>query len=362
MDIHENYIQTKSGEQRLIKWHNSVLRGRGGEIEGMLASGSDITESRQQERELHRLRNEYESVIENADDAILLIDVEESGSDFTFRYRYLNPAHEKRTGLTMEQVKGKTPVEVLGPEFGSDVRSNYRDCVEAREPITYYEELEMPEGRIVWQTKLAPVISDGDVARVVGVARDLTERVDTETKLRRQNDRLDEFANVLSHDLRNPLNVVQGRIDLIAEECQSEHIRSVTDALDRMEHMIEDTLTLARKGDRVTDVESIKITDIVDECWSMVETDEATVNIEDEFIFQGDFSRVQHIFENLFRNAVQHGGSGVLIWIGVPEDEGFYVEDNGPGIPEDMRDELFEPGKSSTEKGTGFGLSRIRLG
>lgn len=360
MDVHENYIRTNSGERRLIKWHNSVLRGRDGEIQGILASGSDVTESRQRERELRRLTDEYESVIENAGDAIFLIDVEQSNSDLTFRYRYLNPAHEERTGLTTEQVQGKTPEEVLGPEHGETVRSNYRDCVESREPITYYEELEMPEGRIVWQTNLSPIIIEGNVTRIVGVARDLTERIEREEELQRQNKRLDEFANVLSHDLRNPLNVAQGRTDLIAEECESEHIQPVTDALDRMEQMIEDTLTLARKGEKVTAVESIHISDIADECWSMVARDEATITIQDEFTFQGDPSRVQHILENLFRNAVQHGGKGVSIRIGALGDEGFYVEDDGPGIPVDMRETVFEAGESTGEKGTGFGLTIVR--
>lgn len=360
MDVHENYIRTNSGERRRIKWHNSVLRGRDGKIEGILASGSDITESKQRERKLQRLTDEYESVIENAGDAIFLIDVEQPKSDLTFRYRYLNPAHEERTGLTTERVQGKTPEEVLGSELGEKVRSNYQACVDAGEPITYYEELEMPEGRIVFQTKLSPVIIGGNATRIVGVARDLTERIDREEELQRQNKRLDEFANVLSHDLRNPLTVAQGRTDLIAEECQSEHIQPVTDALNRMEHMIEDTLTLARKGEKVTVVESIQISDIADECWSMVETDAATITIQDEFTFQGDPSRVRHILENLFRNAVQHGGNGVSVRIGALGDEGFYVEDDGPGIPADMRETVFQTGESTAEEGTGFGLTIVR--
>lgn len=359
MDVHENYIRTKSGERRLIKWHNSIFRGSGGEIKGILASGSDITERRRRERRLQRLTDEYESVIENAEDAIFLIDVVGSGSDVTFRYRYLNPAHEDRTGLTTDQVKGKTPVEVFDSDLGETVRSNYRDCVEAKESITYYEELALPEGRRVWQTKLAPVIVEGSVERIVGVARDLTERVERETELRQQNKRLNEFANVLSHDLRNPLNVAQGRLDLVAEACQSEHIQPIADALDRMEEMIEDTLTLAREGEPVTETDSIGISHVVNECWSMVETGEATIEIQDAFTFRGDPSRVRHILENLFRNAVQHGGSGVSIRIGRLGDEGFYVEDDGPGIPEDMREAVFEAGESA-EGGIGFGLTIVR--
>lgn len=359
IEVHENYIETKSGERRLIKWHNSVLRDEDGELVGILGSGSDITESRRTERRLRNITEEYESVIENADDAIFLIDVEHTDSGHEFEYRYLNPAHEKQSGLSNEQVQGKTPREIHGEDLGAEIRSNYGKCVEARETITYYEELEMPEGNLVWQTRLAPVVLDGEVTRIVGVARDLTDRLDRENELHRQNKRLDEFASVLSHDLRNPLNVAQGRAELIQEDCQTGHIDPLVSALERMETMIEDTLTLARHGERVQEPEPLDVSDLVEKCWSMVDTGDATVTMQDPLVISGDESRLRHLFENLFRNAIQHAGEGVSIRIGAIEG-GFYVEDDGPGIPEDERSAVFEPGHRSAEGGTGFGLTIVR--
>ncbi|WP_458187441.1 histidine kinase dimerization/phospho-acceptor domain-containing protein [Haladaptatus sp. NG-WS-4] len=54
---------------------------------------------------------------------------------------------------------------------------------------------------------------------------DITVQKQCECKLARQNERLDEFASVISHDLRNPLNVTTGRLELLSEECDSPHIR-----------------------------------------------------------------------------------------------------------------------------------------
>ena len=218
----------------------------------------------------------------------------------------------------------------------------------------------MPEGKLVGQTRLAPVILDGQVTRIVGVARDLTKRVDRENELRRQNKRLDEFASVLSHDLRNPLNVAQGRARLVDEDCQSGHIQPLVSALDRMETMIDDTLTLAREGKRVLEPAPIDVPALVESCWSMVDTGGASVTLEESVTIDGDESRLRHLFENLFRNAVQHGGEGVSIRIGAIDDVGFYVEDDGPGIPEDEGSAVFEPGHRSAEGGTGFGLTIVR--
>jgi signal transduction histidine kinase len=63
--------------------------------------------------------------------------------------------------------------------------------------------------------------------------------------------------------------------------------------------------------------------------------------------------------ENLFRNAIEHGGEDVTIRVGGLSD-GFYVEDDGPGVPEDARDEVFEVGYSTSPDGTGFGLNIVK--
>lgn len=94
--------------------------------------------------------------------------------------------------------------------------------MEAGEPISYQETLQFPEGTRTWETKLAPVVIEGAVTRIVGIARDVTARVEWEEALRRQNERLDEFAGVVAHDLRNPLNIAQGRTTLAVEELARE--------------------------------------------------------------------------------------------------------------------------------------------
>ena len=190
-----------------------------------------------------------------------------------------------------------------------------------------------------------------------------TERVERERELRRKNDRLDEFASVISHDLRNPLNVAQGRTALLLELCDDDyhgHLDPLAESLDRMAAIVADTLTLARQGKSVSDSCEIEVVDLVGQCWGGVETAEASLEIEDEFTILGDWDRLRHVFENLFRNAVEHAGDTVTVRVGRGDDDRIYVEDDGPGIPAAIRETVFEPGYTSAAGGTGFGLAIVK--
>lgn len=185
--------------------------------------------------------------------------------------------------------------------------------------------------------------------------RELEERTD---ELNRQNERLEQFAEIVSHDLRNPLNVIAGRLELAKADPDGEHFEPIEDAIQRMESIIDHTLTLAREGRSVGEVEPIELEEIATSCWARVATGDASIEIVDSVAFTGDSERVKQILENLFRNAIEHGGEGVEIRVGALAD-GFYVADNGPGIPEDERDSVLQPGYSTSEEGVGIGLAVV---
>ncbi|ELZ42633.1 PAS/PAC sensor signal transduction histidine kinase [Halorubrum coriense DSM 10284] len=344
------------------RWIEATMRNRVDDdiIDGILLSSRDITERKEYEGEARELAEEYEAVLNSVEDAIFLMNVEENGDGFRFEFERLSPSYERQTGITTQEVQGQTPQAVFGEEQGAELAANYHRCVKTGEPISYQEELLVSEGARFWQTKLAPVVSDGEITRLVGVTRNVTERVERERQLRQQNERLGEFASVISHDLRSPLNVAQGRAALLAGQGESEHLDPLLQALDRMEAIVEDTLTLARQGNTISETESVSLTNLVGKCWATVDTGEATIEVVDEMTFQADPDRLRHVFENLFRNAVEHVGSDVTVRVGCHNEFGIYVEDNGPGIPVEKRDEVFEPGHSSAQGGTGFGLTIVK--
>ena len=180
------------------------------------------------------------------------------------------------------------------------------------------------------------------------------ERQVAQTELQQERDRLDEFTSVVSHDLRNPLNTAIGRLDMLAAETDSEQIPPIRRSLDRMVTLIDDLLALARDDD--SERTTVDLGELVADAWATTTTADATLAVGfDSFWISGDQSRLRQLFENLFRNAVEHGGNDVTVSVEATED-GFAVADDGPGIPVDDHAQLFESGYTTQRNGTGLGL------
>ncbi|MGQ3328595.1 PAS domain-containing protein [Halorubrum sp. FL23] len=199
----------------------------------------------------------------------------------------------------------------------------------------------------------------GGLTRALEQVERTAQLRDRERELTEQNDRLEEFASIVSHDLRNPITVAEGHLELAATECDSEHLEHVKRAHERMWALIEDLLTLAREGEAVTEFESVALTGLIQGCWANVETGDATLITDTDRTVRADKSRLKQLFENLIRNAIEHGDGDVTVTVG-ETDAGFYVEDDGPGIPADEREAIFDAGYSTQADGTGFGLGIVQ--
>mgnify|MGYP006278224817 CR=1 FL=1 len=193
--------------------------------------------------------------------------------------------------------------------------------------------------------------------------KDVTEQERYRRELEHQNERLERFTGMVSHDLRNPLNIAKGNVDLAREtdaDTAADALDTAEDALDRMEELIEDLLALARQGQPLDETERVSLAEIVRSCWEMVDVADANLVVDGDLDLDADPDRLQQLFENLFRNAVEHGGESVTVSVGPLDDaSGFFVEDTGPGIPEDEQGEVFESGYTTSRQGTGFGLSIV---
>ncbi|ELZ86023.1 putative signal-transducing histidine kinase / two-component system, OmpR family, sensor histidine kinase RstB [Haloferax elongans ATCC BAA-1513] len=198
----------------------------------------------------------------------------------------------------------------------------------------------------------------GAGALVVGTYRWVERKRAYEADLERRNERLDQFASVVSHDLRNPLNVAQMRLELARDGHGTEHLSTVADAHDRMESLIEDVLQLARSGEAVGNTEPVGLATVAADAVANTNLDAAALTVEADVDLQADPGRLTAVFENLFRNALDHGGRDVQVRVG-PLEDGFFVEDDGPGIPPEERNRIFESGYSNNPDGTGLGLAIV---
>jgi two-component system OmpR family sensor kinase len=185
-------------------------------------------------------------------------------------------------------------------------------------------------------------------------------RVRTRARLRRQNERLEEFASVVAHDLRNPLGAMRANLQVARELDDPEVLDAIERSVDRMDELLEDLLRLASVGEDATEPERVALAATAREAWETAAPDGATLTLADDVAFDADPSRLRQLLENLFDNAVEHGGPHVAVEVGAVDGYGFYVADDGPGIPEGERDAVFEHGYTTADDGTGFGLSIVR--
>ena len=216
------------------------------------------------------------------------------------------------------------------------------------------------------ETNVRPLTVD-DRRSVALVMRDVTERRERKRTLERQNERLEEFASIVSHDLRNPLQVLSGRLQAIEAERDAggdvaldEHVPSMHRSVDRMRTLIDDLLSLARGGDAIADPSPVSLATAAGEAWETTDAPDADLHVRTGRSVLGDPSRVRQLFENLFRNAVDHGGEHVTVVVDDLEaDAGFFVADDGPGIPPGERDAVLEMGYTNSDDGTGIGLGIV---
>ncbi|MFC7213945.1 sensor histidine kinase [Saliphagus sp. GCM10025334] len=189
-------------------------------------------------------------------------------------------------------------------------------------------------------------------------------RTERERDLERANDRLEAFAAIVSHDLRNPLTVATGYLELLDEDCSSDHVEPIAESLERMDDLIDDVLTLVRSDIDEGDLEWVSVGVVAGRAWETVDTGQATLELDpaaDLEPVEATPGALRELFENVFGNAVTHGGDGVRVRLGSLPDGGFYVEDDGVGVSgEADLAVLFEYGHSGTQKGTGLGLSIVR--
>jgi len=335
-----------------------------GEIDRFVAINTDITQRKAYERQLER----YETIVENLPIGVFRTTPDDGGefvevnSGLVSIYDAYSKSELLRRDVREFYVDGDDR-----EEFSRRLRENGR--------VTDFEvEHETLSGERI-DVSLTAILTedDGDVY-FDGVLKDVTDRRQREQELERKNEQLEQFASIVTHDLRNPLNAAQSRLEL-ARDGDCDHLAVVDEQLVRMEELIEDVLAIARHGQEVEETEPVDIGRLAESCWATVETGNAEVIVDTDQTLSVDTGRLRQLFENLFRNAVEHGSTGsqnaersgdaiehggndVTVRIGTLTD-GFYVEDDGPGIPAEDRDQVFDHGFTTDEDGTGFGLNIV---
>ena len=380
---------------------------RGDDVHIVQGFARDVTERRDRERRLHRQR----ALLENSPDAFYVVDADGEAAHQSLPSADL-------LGYERRDLLGESVLPYIHPEDREAVVADFEYLLaNPNETATTEYRYRNRDGDWRWmENRAVNLLEDPDVEGVLAVNRDVTERHERQRELEATNERLERFASVVSHDLRNPLAVATGALDLVAMDCDDPHLDRASDALERMDAIIEDVLAVARHGDANLEPAPVDLHDLVERCLRTFDVGDATVTLEDNATIWADERRLSHLIENLVRNAIEHGstgsqakpgnavehgspsdrtgsgdgvehgetteqrattgaerrprdepsetdetpaGSAVAITVGALDD-GFFVADDGPGIPERERDRVFDTGHTTSETGTGFGLAIVQ--
>ncbi|WP_135306414.1 sensor histidine kinase [Haloarcula amylovorans] len=180
-------------------------------------------------------------------------------------------------------------------------------------------------------------------------------------KLERQNERLESFASLLAHELRNPVSIGQIYTHQLSETDNPQAVGYVAEAFDRIENTIDIMLVLARGQKALSEQQPVTLAGVAQDAWDEIETPEATLTVQTDLTIAADETYLRHLLRNLFENAVEHGGDDVTVTVDdLPT--GFYVVDDGKGIPVDVRETIFERGYTTAadDGGMGVGLTFVK--
>jgi PAS domain S-box-containing protein len=366
----EYRIHTADGTER---W--AYARGKFVDVEGLspryIGVITDITERKEREQDLEQTTEWYQTLLDAAPDAVFVADAE------TGEIRETNQAATRLLDRPREEIVGMHQTELHPPEKVEEYATLFEEHVTAGggrdetlgEQVDIYV-LDADGEEIPVEINARTVEIDGEYLNQ-GYFRDITERKQRERELQRQNERLDEFVSVVSHDLRNPLRTLSASLELLETENEAELDRCRRSA-DRMERLLDDLLTLARHGETDSAQAPVDLAVVARESARTTVPSDVSLSVETDATVVAEEVRLRQLFENLFSNAVEHGPTSpqsparvdaaedgstssrsgpenapedgeadVSIAVG-DIDGGFYVEDDGTGIPPDERENCFE--------------------
>ncbi|GGL21088.1 hypothetical protein GCM10009037_00470 [Halarchaeum grantii] len=361
--------ERKDGERYVARQTISPVTDDDGDVVRFVAVNEDVTDLREYRKRLERQRDRLETVLDAVPVPLVLTDADPDEP----MIKQMNRAFRETFGYT-ERELGRLRLDdrIVDDDDAEEAREITAQAADGERVRREVTRRNAAGERRTFLLEASTVTGEaGD--EVIATYLDITDRKRAQEELERQTAELERFADVVSHDLRNPLNVAAGHLDLLDAEVDNERVDTIRAAHGRMRELIENLLMLAKQGRTIDETEPVAVSDAARRSWETIGTAGATLRVESTATIRADESRLGQLFGNLFRNAVEHGTTGaslapadaaedgagtVTVTVGDLED-GFYVADDGPGIPDSERERVFETGHTSAADGTGLGLSIV---
>ena len=348
-----NEVFTAEMNASPIIWNDKIVGG--------FITIRDIEERKKVERELRKQKTYFQALFESSPEAIVSLDEKHRVVD-------LNPAFIELFGYNLEDLKGKNIDDFILPDDEMEKGKEITKRVLRGEVVKSEGKRKRKDGSVVYVSVLgAPIFIGGKQVGIFGIYRDITARKNAEEER--------EFYNsLLRHDVANKNMVIQGNLELLNE----------TSLTERQKSLVEDALKAARSGSELIEkirklhrvgkegiLTKMNINDVLSKVVRNFEQQAKNKGIKIEYtpinaIIKAD-SLIESVFSNIIQNAIIHSNCSKIKIYGGKEKKGektFYkilIEDDGIGIPEDIRENIFAPRvKRERSPGSGLGLYLVK--
>jgi len=382
--MYENQVLTNRGEEKTIAWNNSLIRDESGTIEGTLSSGQDITERIIAERALRQSEEKYRSFFEDdlTGDYISTPDG---------RLLFCNPAFLEIFGFSSLQEAMNYNIQALY-NFLDDRKKLLKDLQKKKRLYNYEMQLHKLDGTPIFVTAnvIGKFNGQGNLIEIKGYLYDVTHHKRTEEQfwLAQKMEAIGRLAGGVAHDFNNLLSVINGYSDLVMHRLPKEHplqkdIGMIFQAGKKAEALTRQLLAFSRRQIMQPKVISLNI--LIDELEKMLrrligeDIELTTKKHSDLGAVKADPTQMEQVILNLAvnsRDAMPGGGKLIIETRNVTFSSDLQLErvtmlageyvllsvtDNGAGMDEKTRVNIFEPFYTTKEKGkgTGLGLSTV---
>ena len=321
-----------------------------GEIVGLVGLSIDITERKRRQQLLRNTSRLLRAIVHASPLPIAV-----HGPEGTVQL--WNAAAEELFGWTEGEIVG----DAVPPQIPAEQRGEFRallDRAKAEGSVSGVGIVGQSRtgDRLDLQVSASTVEPTGDDERIVTIYSDVTTLRERERRIERRKQRLEAFTTVLAHDLRNPLQVIQGQLEHAADPEFDE--AAVGRALDRIGLILDDVLTLAQQDPVVDDAEPTRLSGVARKAW---EDGTGELVVESDCTIDAAPDRLRRLLSHLFENARCHAGEDGALTVRIGcTDDGFFVADDGDGIDDEEKGRVLEPGYSTSPGQTGYGLSIVQ--
>ena len=374
-EFNENWVVTKSGEERLIYWHDVPLKDEYGNITGSISSGHDITDQKIMQKKVRDSEAKIRTIFNSIDDQIYICDQEMNIID-------INDSAITHLGYERDELLRMRHDQLIVPELQAATEECARQLFE-KTHLVFETALMGKDGSIYPVEVSARFIDYEGQKAIICVDRDISERKNAENEMKKYAEELREsnelkelFTDIIRHDLLTPASIVKGYSEeLLAKKLDADtlfDLRKIYDNNERLINLLESATKLSKlqKMDEIEfeELNIVAIFQMVVECLNPNITDKhQTVNINTAIKCNAMVNHlIEEVFTNLLSNAIKYSpdNSNICIdFIDLNNEWKITVSDEGIGIRDEDKIHIFDRfGRADKAgiKGTGLGLAIVK--